>query len=121
MSNSEIVRSYLLCWGKQDMIEAKKLLSEDCTFSDPFVGYSIPTEKFLSATKAFVKTIRDIEIISILENDLHVGTYYSLTTDQFPKLYFSEWFKIENGKIKEGHLLYDTHPIRAAGSKDNQQ
>jgi len=121
MNNSETVRAYLSCWGKRDMDGARKLLADECTFTDPSLGESLQADDFFAKTEAFVETIRSVEIVSVLEDDEFVGALYCLTTEQFPKFWFSEWFKVENGKIKEGRLLYDTHPLWVAWRKKNKK
>ena len=110
----DIVREYLLCWGKRDMASARKYLSEYCCFSDPFSPTRLSAEEFLESAKSFIKTIEAMNIISIAENEDWVGAYYSVKTRLVPEMFFSEWFKIEDGKITEGHLVYDTHAIRTA-------
>ncbi|MBI5064062.1 MAG: nuclear transport factor 2 family protein [Desulfatitalea sp.] len=120
MTHTDIVREYLICWGKRDMAAARKYLSETCSFSDPFSPKRLSTEEFLESAKSFISSIKAMNIISIAENGDWVGAYYSVKTGLVPEMVFSEWFRIEDGKIKEGNLIYDTHAIRTAIRKLNR-
>lgn len=112
MTHIEVVRNYLQCWGRQDMKNARQLLSSDCTFNDPLWGNALPADMFIEQTQVFVQSIKRIVIVSIIESEEWVASYYILNSGQIAEMAISEWFKMERGKIKFGQLLYDTQPFR---------
>ncbi|GAA4886778.1 hypothetical protein GCM10023311_07770 [Flaviramulus aquimarinus] len=114
MTNQEIVTKFLN--GFNDSTQIKKsldLLADDYKFKNPMVALNSKAE-FIKLAQEIGAVITRINIINISENGNWVATFYEFKSS-IPGLksnIASEWFKVENGIIKESHLIYDTSEWR---------
>lgn len=114
MSNQEIVIKFLNGFNNPTQIqESLNLLADDYKFKNPMVELNSKTE-FIKLAQEIGAVITGINIINISENGNWVATFYEFKSS-IPKLesnIASEWFRVENGVIKESHLIYDTSEWR---------
>lgn len=114
MKNKEIVEKFLN--GFNNPIQIQKsldLLADDYKFKNPMVELNSKTE-FIKLAQEIGAVITGINILNISENDNWVATFYDFKSS-IPGLesnIASEWFKLENGEIKESHLIYDASEWR---------
>jgi len=114
MTNQEIVKTFINGFNNPAQIqESLDLLADDYKFKNPMVELNSKAE-FISLAKEIGAVIIGIDIINISENGNWVATFYDFKSS-IPGLESntaSEWFRLENGIIKESHLIYDTSEWR---------
>ena len=114
MTNQEIVKKFLNGFNNPAQIqESLDLLADDYKFKNPMVELNSKTE-FIALAQEIGAVITELNIINISENDNWVATFYDFKSS-IPGLesnIASEWFRLENGIIKESHLIYDTSEWR---------
>jgi len=114
MTNQEIVKKFLNGFNDPTQIqESLDLLADDYKFKNPMVELNSKAE-FIKLAQEIGAVITGINIINISENGDWVATFYDFKSS-IPGLesnIASEWFKVENGIIKESHLIYDTSKWR---------
>ena len=114
MTNQEIVTTFLNGFNDQTQIyKSLDLLADDYKFKNPMVELNSKAE-FIKLAQEIGAVITGINIINISENGNWVATFYDFKSS-IPGLesnIASEWFKVEDGIIKESHLIYDTSEWR---------
>lgn len=114
MTNQEIVTTFLNGFNDSTQIQKSlDLLVDDYKFKNPMVELNSKAE-FIQLAQEIGAVITGINIINISENGNWVATFYEFKSS-IPGLesnIASEWFKVENGMIKESHLIYDTSEWR---------
>ncbi len=110
MTNQETVITFLNGFNDPSKIqESLDLLADDYKFKNPMVSLNSKKE-FIVLAKEIGAVLTGINIIRVSENGEWVATYYEFTSSilGLESTYGSEWFRLENGIIKESHLIYDT-------------
>ena len=114
MTNQEIVTTFLNGFNDPTQIQKSlDLVADDYKFKNPMVELNSKAE-FIKLAQEIGAVITGINIINISENGNWVATFYEFKSS-IPGLesnIASEWFKVENGIIKESHLIYDTSEWR---------
>ncbi len=114
MTNQEIVKKFLNGFNNPAQIQKSlDLLADDYKFKNPMVELNSKVE-FIKLAQEMGAVITGIDIINISENGNWVATFYNFKSS-IPGLesnIASEWFKLENGIIKESNLIYDTSEWR---------
>ncbi|WP_432412479.1 nuclear transport factor 2 family protein [Rasiella sp. SM2506] len=114
MTNQEIVTTFLNGFNDSTQIQKSlDLLADDYKFKNPMVALNSKAE-FIKLAQEIGAVITGINIINISENENWVATFYEFKSS-IPGLesnIASEWFKVEDGIIKESHLIYDTSEWR---------
>ncbi|HDZ05680.1 nuclear transport factor 2 family protein [Maribacter sp.] len=114
MTNQEIVKKFLNGFNNSAKFkESLDLLADDYKFKNPMVELNSKVE-FTKLAQEIGKVITGIEIIHTSENGNWVATVYNFKSS-IPGLesnIASEWFRLENGIIKESHLIYDASEWR---------
>ena len=114
MTNQEIVTTFLNGFNDPTQIyKSLDLLADDYKFKNPMVELNSKAE-FIKLAQEIGAVITGINIINISENGNWVATFYDFKSS-IPGLesnIASEWFKVEDGIIKESHLIYDTSEWR---------
>jgi predicted SnoaL-like aldol condensation-catalyzing enzyme len=110
MTNQEIIKKFLNGFNNPPQIqESLDLLADDYKFKNPIVELNSKVE-FIKLAQEIGAIITGIDIINIIDNGNWVATFYEFKSSisGLESNTASEWFKIENGMIKESHLIYDT-------------
>ncbi len=114
MTNQQIVEKFLNGFNVPSEIqESLNLLADDYKFKNPMVELN-SKEEFIALAQEIGAVIKGIDIINISENGDWVATFYNFKSS-IPGLesnIASEWFRLENGIIKESHLIYDASEWR---------
>jgi predicted SnoaL-like aldol condensation-catalyzing enzyme len=114
MTNQEIVKKFLNGFNDPTQIqESLDLLADDYKFENPMVKLNSKVE-FMKLAQEIGAVITGIDVIHTSENGNWVATFYDFKSS-IPKLesnIASEWFRLENGIIKESHLIYDASEWR---------
>lgn len=114
MTNQEIVTKFLNGFNNPELIqESIALLADDYKFKNPMVELNSKIE-FIALAKQIGAVITEIEIINIAENGNWIAVHYDFksSVEGLESNTATEWFKIENGIIKESNLIYDTSEWR---------
>lgn len=110
MTNQEIVTKFLNGFNNPEEIqESLALLAEDYRFKNPMVELH-SKEEFIALAKQIAAVITGIEIIHIAENGNWIAVSYNFKSSVkgLESNTGTEWFRIEDGLIKESNLIYDT-------------
>ncbi|MBL4704216.1 MAG: nuclear transport factor 2 family protein [Flavobacteriales bacterium] len=114
MTNQEIVKKFLNGFNNPAQIqESLDLLADDYKFKNPMVELNSKVE-FIALAQEMGAVITGINIINIAEKENWVSVFYEFKSS-IPGLESNlgcEWFRLENGIIKESHLIYDTSEWR---------
>ncbi len=114
MKNKEIVKKFLNGFNNPAQIqESLDLLADDYKFRNPMVELNSKVE-FIKLAQEIGAVITGIDVIHTSENGNWVATFYDFKSS-IPGLesnIASEWFRLENGIIKESHLIYDASEWR---------
>lgn len=114
VTNQEIVKKFLNGFNNPAQIqESFDLLADDYKFKNPMVELNSKVE-FIALAQEMGAVITGIKIINITENENWVATFYEFKSSilGLESNLGSEWFRLENGIIKESHLIYDTSEWR---------
>lgn len=114
MTNQEIVKKFLNGFNNPAQIqESLDLLADDYKFKNPMVELNSKTE-FIELAKQIGAVITGIDIINVAENGNWVAVFYDFksSVEGLESNTATEWFRIENGIIKESNLIYDTSEWR---------
>ncbi|WP_299314758.1 nuclear transport factor 2 family protein [uncultured Aquimarina sp.] len=110
MTNQEIVTKFLNGFNNPERIqESLALLANDYKFKNPMVELN-SKEEFIVLAKQIGAVITGIEIINIAENGNWIAVFYYFRSSVkgLESNTGNEWFRIEDGLIKESNLIYDT-------------
>lgn len=110
MTNQEIVTKFLKGFNNPEQInESLALLADDYRFKNPMVELKSKDE-FIVLAKQIGAVITGIEIINIAQNGNWIAVSYDFKSSVkgLESNMGTEWFRVENGLIKESNLIYDT-------------
>ena len=110
MTNQEIVTKFLNGFNNPGEIqESLALLADDYRFKNPMVELN-SKEEFIVLAKQISAVITGIEIINIAEKGKWIAVFYDFKSSVkgLELNTGTEWFRIEDGFIKESNLIYDT-------------
>lgn len=114
MTNREIVLKFLDGFNNPSQIQASlDLLAEDYKFKNPMVELNSKAE-FIQLAQEIGTVLTGLEVIGAAEDGDWVATFYKFESS-IPGLesnIASEWFRLENGMIKESRLIYDASEWR---------
>lgn len=122
MTNQEIVTKFLNGFNNPEQIqESLALLADDYKFKNPMIELN-SKEEFIALAQQIGAVITGIEIINIAENENWVAVSYDFKSSvkDLESNIGTEWFKVENGLIKESNLIYDTVEWRKFYAKMNE-
>ncbi|WP_437397923.1 hypothetical protein [Flagellimonas lutimaris] len=109
MTNQEIVIKFLSGFNNPEMIEdSLSLLDDDYKFKNPMVELGSKKE-FIALAREIGAVLTNLNIMYTAQNGEWVAAYYEFRSS-LPGVesnMASEWFRVENGIIKESHLIYD--------------
>ncbi len=114
MTNEETVILFLNGFNDPTKIqESLNYLAEDYKFTNPMVELNSKEEFIILATDMGA-ILTEVNLIHSAENGDWVATFYEFKSD-LPGLesnLASEWFRLEDGLIKESRLIYDASEWR---------
>lgn len=114
MTNQETVEIFLNGFNNPALIqESLDLLTDDYKFKNPMVELNSKTE-FIELAKQIGAVITEIEIINTAENGNWVAVFYDFksSVEGLESNTATEWFRVEDGLIRESNLIYDTSEWR---------
>ena len=114
MTNQEIVLTFLEGFNDPAKIQTSlALLADDYKFKNPMVELNSKNE-FIALAQEIGAVLTGINVIGSAENGDWVATFYEFKSS-IPGVesnIASEWFRLENGMIKESRLIYDASKWR---------
>ncbi len=114
MTNQEIVTKFLNGFNNPEQIEESLvLLADDYKFRNPMVVLNSKAE-FIELATEMGKLLTGVKLISSAENVDWVATRYEFQSSisGLERNLASEWFRLEDGIIKESILIYDASEWR---------
>ncbi|MBX2870726.1 MAG: nuclear transport factor 2 family protein [Saprospiraceae bacterium] len=114
MTNQEVVEKFLNGFNDPSEITASlALLTEAYRFSNPMVKLNSKAA-FIALAQEMSKVLTGLRIIRMAEHGDWVVVLYEFKSS-IPGLesnFGTEWFRVENGMIKESQLIYDASEWR---------
>lgn len=110
MTNQEIVTKFLNGFNNPEQIqESLDLLADDYRFKNPMVELN-SKEEFIVLAKEIGAVITAIEIMNTAQNGDWIAVFYNFKSSVkgLESNVGTEWFRVEDGLIKESNLIYDT-------------
>ena len=115
MDNEQIVRRFLGGFSQPDRLqESLELLADDYRFKNPMVELESKTA-FIPLAERISGALTGLDIQRVATAGDWVSVFY-IFRSAIPGLEVNpatEWFRVENGLIRESHLLYDATEWRA--------
>ncbi|NQX98638.1 MAG: nuclear transport factor 2 family protein [Flavobacteriales bacterium] len=114
MTKEVIVTKFLNGFNDPSKIgESLALLTDDYHFTSPTGNDNSKTE-FIESIKELANVLTGVEIkkIAVSGNWVAVNYVFKSSIKGLEKTTGNEWFRIENGKIQESHLIYDASEWR---------
>ncbi len=112
--NTEIVTAFLEGFNNPAKIqESMDLLADDYKFKNPMVSLNSKAE-FIGLAQQIGEVLTEVNIIQVAGNGDWVAAYYEFTSE-IPGVesnLATEWFRVEDGQIKESLLIYDASEWR---------
>ena len=109
LTNQAVVTTFLAGFNDFDRVgESLALLDDDYHFTDPTATANSKAE-FIELAKTLAQVLTGVEVVKIAESGDWVSVNY-IFKSAIPGLeenQANEWFRVENGKIQESHLLFD--------------
>ena len=115
MTNQETVQKFLEGFNDPTMIqESLALLSDDYHFKNPMVELTTKSA-FMELAKQIGSILTGVDILHITENGDWIAAMYEFKSSiaGLEVNLATEWFRLENGIIKESILIYDASKWRA--------
>jgi predicted SnoaL-like aldol condensation-catalyzing enzyme len=122
MTNQQIVEKFLDGFNNPAQIqESLSLLADDYKFKNPMVELNSKTE-FIALAQEIGAVLTGVNIIKTTQNGDWVAVLYEFKSSisGLESNIASEWFRIENGIIKESHLIYDASKWRKVYEQMNK-
>lgn len=114
MSNEDTVRTFLGGFSDPSKFQASlELLADDYKFKNPMVELNSKAE-FIPLAQSIGATLTGVDVIHVAQAGEWVAAYYVFKSE-IPGVEVNpatEWFRVENGMIKESHLVYDASEWR---------
>jgi ketosteroid isomerase-like protein len=105
------VDAYYASWKEgiatYDEAKARATLAPDMTYEGPIAGRRIGAEPFLAGLKQFVQLMRSFRPIQRVQSEGEVAVLYDCDFDAGVTIRFAEFFRVEEGRIRELRLLVD--------------
>jgi len=110
MSNGTyIIRRFLDAWHARDRAAAEELLSEDFTFTSPFDD-RIGKRAYFERCWPPGHRIRDFQIETLCANGTEAFVRYECAIETGPRFRNLDYFRIEDGKIREVEVYFGSLP-----------
>ncbi len=123
MSNEATVRTFLDGFNDPAKIQASlDLLADDYRFKNPMVELNSKAE-FIPLAQSIGATLTGVEVIHVAAAGEWVAAHYVFKSEipgveENPA---TEWFRVEDGMIRESHLVYDASQWRKVYAAMEQQ
>ncbi|GGD02686.1 nuclear transport factor 2 family protein [Hyunsoonleella pacifica] len=114
MANENIITTFLNGFDDTSKItESLSLLADDYQFTSPTDALYSKIE-FIEEAKNVAKVLTGLKINKIAVSGNWVAANYTFMSaiKGLENTTANEWFRVENGKIKESHLIYDASEWR---------
>ena len=123
MTNQAIVEQFLNGFNNPAELEnSLALLADDYHFSNPMVALHSKTE-FIALAQQIGAILTGVELIELAGNGEWVAAFYEFRSS-LPGVesnLATEWFRLEDGIIKESRLIYDASEWRKIYAQMEEQ
>jgi predicted SnoaL-like aldol condensation-catalyzing enzyme len=114
MTKEAIVTQFLSGFNDPSKIaESFALLTDDYHFTDPMENINSKVE-FINLSKELASILTGVEIkrLAVNGNWVAVNYIFNSSIKGLEVNTGNEWFRVEDGKIQESHLIYDASEWR---------
>lgn len=109
----DLANSYFVAWESKEFETLRSLLEDTATLHWP-LGRAKGAEDFVKNLKKLLEiaSATEIKLQHILVDKFDICVRFDLYTEKTIKpLDIVNWFKVENGKIREGQMIFDPRPL----------
>jgi hypothetical protein len=110
-----VARTYIEAWDRRDMDAVAGLLAPAATFEGP-MARAEGAAAFLQAIGEFAQLVTGVEIVALVGDEHQAAVLYDMATTPFGTLRAAEHLQINDGRIVGSRLIFDTFPVRTAGT-----
>ncbi len=114
MTNEETVTKFLNGFNDPTrMQESLDLLADDYKFKNPLVELDSKAQ-FIPLAQSIAAALTGVDVVHTAQNGDWVAVFYVFKSE-IPGVEVNpatEWFRVEDGLIKESHLIYDASEWR---------
>jgi len=113
-----VALEYMKAFEAKDIEKASSLLHTEGLYKGPMKA--LPTaETFVKELRVFMGITKSVRIKKVFSDDTDACIIWDYETivPSIPITSIAEWFKIEDGKIRETHLHFNAAPFIAAIEK----
>jgi hypothetical protein len=114
----DVALSYLKAFETKDLNKARSHLHFDGHYSGPMSSFRT-ADTFVPEMSKFMQISKSVQIIKAISEgpDVCVLWDYETIVGSIPVTRISNWFRIEDGKVREMHLYFNPVPFIAAMEK----
>ena len=106
---SNLIRKYFSAYELKDRKAIEELVSDDLRFSSPFDDH-INRRSYFERCWPFSEKVRAFHILKLFEEGNEAFVLYECVPKDKPSFRNTEFFKIEDGKIKEVQVFFGAFP-----------
>jgi hypothetical protein len=113
-----IALEYQQAFQSKDLARAKSYLHANGLFRGPLNSFDA-AESFAKEMSTFMDIAKNVRIKKVLADDTDVCILWDYETviPSIPVTPIAQWFRVEDGKIREIHVLFNPVPFIAAKEK----
>jgi len=104
---------YFEKWTAKDLDGAMAMLSDDFVSHTPSGRVEGP-KAYAEFLRGFVQILTGAHIIAVFGDEYTALMYYDTSSAPVPDGPGAEWFRVEDGVIVEGRIVFDRLPFEAA-------
>lgn len=114
----DVALRYLKAFETKDLDKARSHLHGDGHFSGPTSSFQ-SADTFVPEMSKFMHIAKSVQIVKAISEgpDVCVLWDYGTTVPSIPVTRISNWFRVEDGKIREMHLYFNAAPFLSAMEK----
>ena len=108
----KIVEGYSSAWASGDLDTARGFLADDLQFRGSIDNFN-DADSLISALSVFLNILKSVNVLNAFYDENEAILMYDCVTDSpAGTIRTVEYFKVEDGKIKEIKLIFDASELR---------
>jgi ketosteroid isomerase-like protein len=108
---ADIVRAYHAAWTTGDVAKARTYLADDLDFQGPIDRFT-SADQFAQALAGFAGLLIRVDTLEEFFAGDRAALLYDCVTAPLGAMRTAEFFRLENGKIAQIHLVFDASELR---------
>ena len=123
-TSTDLITAYYDTWkngiASFDEARLRGMLAPDFVYDGPIAGRRPGVDSFVRGLMAFVKTLKELRMLSELRVGNESAFLYDCDVSQPAGTFrFAEFLRVDNGKIQEIRLVFDATEFRKLAAATN--